>query len=451
MQNYAQKKNLCKCVECKKYKAIRKGKRRGKERFFCLVCGVRFEKKDKQDKTIDSRQILADHLNRNSYRMLSQKYDIGRTRVCGLVNDELKVLPKNWELTKKLIDPSKYSGKLVVDGKYIPIKEKTSLNLPLELRPWLGKRNKIPRSAKRQSGKRGKTMIWGIDYESHDLPHYELGDGENCLVINDYFRKLKELEYPLIVLIIDDKAELKGPAKRYYPNVIIQLCTRHYNSKIGRELKTNSIKAKIRSLERKLDKLFILDSDYIPSSRKWSQRMAIKLINEIMELSFRNELILDFEKIVLSIINAKDYETAQIETKYLLEIFWPQMSRQMRRQLAKDQIKKVSKLITDFKDKKEDLISYLKYPHLNIPKTNNMIEGCNSQIELGLASIRGFEVIINADNYLNAWIIKRRLTPFTDCRKGFKKLNGKSPLECAGVASSVIEKLKINDLIKQKK
>ena len=452
MPKYAQKKNLCKCLECGKYKAIRKGLRKGKERFWCLACDARFEKNNQKNKTkIVSLDIVVDHLNRNSYRMLSRKYNISRTKACELVNEELKALPVNCEFTNKLVEVSNYSGKLVIDGKYVPVKEKTSLNLPLEIMSWAGKRNKIPRSAKRQGGKRGKTMIWGCDYESHDLPHYELGDGENYIVINDYFSKLKELNYPLISLTVDDKEGIPRIAKKYYPEAIIQLCTHHYSRKIGRELITGAIKIKIKSLEKKLDGLFYEDNEYIPTSRAWSQKMALSFVNEILELTFKYELILDFEKMIEGIINAKDYETAQTETNYLLEIFWPQIFRKMREQFDLGQIKKVGKLITDFKGKQEYLISYLKYPHLGIPKTNNMIEGYNSQLELCLTSIRGFETIISAKNYLNAWIIKRRLMPFTDCRGKFKSLNGKSPLECVGVDSSIIDRLEINGLIKQKK
>jgi len=367
-----------------------------------------------------------------------------------MANNELRCLQTNYELTEKLIDKLKYSGRLIVDGKYIPIKEKTSINLPPEIVSWRGKRNKIPRSLKRQNGKRGKTLIWGCDYLSHDILHQELGDGENGFVGNDYFRRLKELKYPLVSLTVDDKEEIPRAARRHYPEVIIQLCIRHYARKIGRELGTGLIRIRIKALEKRLDKLFCNDSEYIPISRPWSQKTAIRLLNETIELQFKYELILDFEKIILAIINAKDYRTAENEMDYLLKIFWPQVFRKMRGQFEIGQIKKVGKLISDFKDKKEYLTSYLKYPHLGIPATNNMIEGYNSQLELRLASIRGFETIDNARNYLNAWTIKRRLTPFTDCRKEFKRLNGRSPLECAGVDSSIIEKLKINGLIKPK-
>lgn len=450
--NYAQKKNLCKCLKCGKYKAIKKGKRRGKERFECSACGARFEKGNgKRNEKIIGLDVLASHLDRASYRMLSRKHGLSRTKLCKIVNDELKCLPTNYELTKLLANGLKYSGRLIVDGKYIPIKEKTSMNLSPEIVSWVGKRNKIPRSRKRQNVRHGKTLIWGCDYEGHDIPHQELGDGENGFVMNDYFRKLKELKYPLVSLTVDDKEEIPRAARRHYPEVIIQLCIRHYGRKIGRELGTGLIKIRIKALEKKLDELFVLDSEYIPTSRPRSQKTAVHLINEILGLSFRHELILDFEKIILAAITAKDHETAENETEYLLKIFWPRVFRKMKCQFKTEQIKKVGQLLADFKDKKECLISYLKYPHLGIPKTNNMIEGYNSQLELRLASIRGFETIESAKNYLNAWTIKRRLTPFTDCRQGFRKLNGRSPLECSSVDSSTIEKLKLNGLIKQKK
>ena len=452
MQNYAQKKSLCKCLECGKYKAIRKGKKGGKERFKCLVCGAQFEKgKDKVKGKITALELLSNHLDKASYRDLSRKYSLSRTGLCKIINDELKLLPTNYELTKKLMPQLKYSGRLIIDGKYIPIKEKTCINLPPKIVSWVGKRNKIPRSKKRQNIRHGKTLIWGCDYLSHDILHQELGDGENSFVINDYFRKLKELGYPLISLTIDDKEEIPRVARRYYPYVIIQLCIRHYARKIGRELGTGAIKIRIGALEKKLDKVFVLNSECIPISRPWSQKTAIKLINEIMELRFKYELILDFEKIILRVIMAKSYREAQDETDYLLETFWPEVFKKMKGQFDLGQIKKVRKLISDFKEKREYLISYLKYPHLDIPSTTNMIEGYNSQLELRLVSIRGFKTIDNARRYLNAWTIKRRLTTFTDCKKRFKNLNGKSPLECAAVDSSIIGKLKINGLIKQKK
>jgi hypothetical protein len=71
-----------------------------------------------------------------------------------------------------------------------------------------------------------------------------------------------------------------------------QLCIKHYIAKINRTLKIVSIKIKIRSKEKQLDKLFLSEgSEYIPVSRWYSMRRAIKLVNEITELEFKYELL----------------------------------------------------------------------------------------------------------------------------------------------------------------
>jgi transposase-like protein len=452
---YAKKKSLCKCLKCEKYKAIRKGKRRGKERFKCLACGYYFQRGKTKKEKIDKQIVLADHLERASYRILSSRYGKSKNELYKLVENELKNIPDNYEITKKFRDKLEYLGRLIVDGKYVPIKENEDINpLPI-INIITGKRKRalIPRSAKRARVRKGKTLIWGCEYDSHDIPHFELGDSENGIVLNDYFRKLKILKYPLISLTTDDKDEIARAARRHYPEAIVQLCIRHYLRKITRELGIGAIKMKIKSLEKKVDKLFGEDdkNTYLPTTRYWTIKTAKQLINQILDISFNYELSLEFEASIIKIITAHDYTEANKMSDELLNDFWPKMKGSMKSQFDLNQIKKVGDLIADFRDKKEYLINYLKYPHLHIPSTSNMIEGYNSQLELRLSSIRGFENIANAKYYLNAWIIKRRLTKFTDCRKKFKKLNGRSPLECAGVDNSDISNLNINGLIRQKK
>lgn len=245
------------------------------------------------------------------------------------------------------------------------------------------------------------------------------------------------IDYPLISLTVDDKKEIIRAVKRYFPKVVIQLCIRHYLQKVSREIGIGHIKRKIKSLEKRIDKLFTYDDDYIPSTQNWSIKQISKLNNEITELERKYELLIDFQNIVASIVCASDYNTALYRTESLEKYFWPRRF-DMREQFPNEQIKTIKKLFTDFKKQKEYLLNYLKYPHLNIPYTTNLIEGYNSQLELRLNSIKGFESDQTAENYINAWIIKRRFSKFTDCRKHFKKLNGKTPLECAGADISNI-------------
>lgn len=60
----------------------------------------------------------------------------------------------------------------------------------------------------------------------------------------------------------------------------------------------------------------------------------------------------------------------------------------MKDQFSKNQINTAKKVITDFKKQVEYLLNHLKCPHLNIPSTNNLMEGYNSQLELRLNSIK---------------------------------------------------------------
>lgn len=299
-------------------------------------------------------------------------------------------------------------------------------------------KGKIPRSKKRRKVKRGKVLIWGSDYWSHDIPHFEFDDSENGYVFDKYFKTLKSINYPLISITVDDKKEMARACRRYYPDCTVQLCTIHYIRKINRLLGASMARIRIRAKENQIEKLFdMAGSTNIPVTRKYSIKRAVRLINEIADLEFRYELLIDLQKIIESILFTKEYKTAIYRFESLIKYYWPKRFK-MKDQFSKNQINTAKKVITDFKEHIEYLLNHLKYPHLNIPSTSNLMEGYNSQLELRLNSIKGFETVLTAENYLNVWIIKRRFTRFTDCKNGFKNLNGKTPLECAGADTSSI-------------
>lgn len=408
---------------CKKHTAVKRGTRRENQIYFCQNCQKYFSRSLKRKKTAINNEILRDHLDGISYRKLQIRTGVHKKKLCKIVNSEISNLPANLDLTKQFFDQLNYSGNMVVDGKYIPVKEFFDTAQAIS--------GKIPKSRKRQKVKRGKVLVWGADYDSHDLPHFEFGDSENGVVFNDYFHTLKINNYPLKSLTTDDKGEAIRAAKRHYPNCVIQLCIKHYMAKLNRVLVIQSIAVKLRVKGKKIEKLFPkTDSELIPINRKYSLTQIVKLTNEMAELEARYELLFDFQSSIIDIITAPDYETALRRIESLNKYFWP---KRQKMNFPKEQIRLVRKLLTDFRDNQEYLLNYLKYPHLNIPSTTNLLEGFNSQLELRLSSIRGFETIETAKNYVNAWIVKRRFTKFTDCRGKFKKLNGKSPLECAGV------------------
>ena len=122
----------------------------------------------------------------------------------------------------------------------------------------------------------------------------------------------------------DDKKEMPRAALRHYPDCVIQQCTRHYMTKISRELAVNRIKIIINAKQEQLDKYFgNNESEYIPPTRCYALKQTVKLSNEIADLEFNYELLIDFQNIIGSIIYASSYEIAQYRSRSLKEYFWP--------------------------------------------------------------------------------------------------------------------------------
>lgn len=119
----------------------------------------------------------------------------------------LKSLPHCADITRKYCN--KFSGILVVDGKYIKVQ---------------GYDKKIP-------------VIYGIDYLTHDIPTYRLCPAEDYANLCKYFESLRLLNYPLQVLVSDDNECIRKACFKYYPNAVFQLCQKHYKDNIRTTLR----------------------------------------------------------------------------------------------------------------------------------------------------------------------------------------------------------------------
>lgn len=266
----------------------------------------------------------------------------------------------------------RWSGILVFDGKIVRVYDKLSKQLKGKISDcelnWLNK----------------KTWLCGIDYGTGDLPHYELADEEGKIDLVMYFRTLKEIGYPLRILVCDGNPDTPSAAKHIFgDNIIIQLCTRHF----------------VEALKRHAG-------------------------DEI-----KNENTLKIIKLIQRIIEADNLEIAGEYLSLLNNI------------TKKTQAEK--ELIEYFKINAPKLTAHLLHPELNIPHTTNDIENLFRQLNLRLKSISRFNKWKYADNYLKAWALLRRFTPFTDCRKKRRHRNGKAPIEIAGADITDVNFLKL--------
>lgn len=320
------------CPSCLSFLTIKKGKRRGKERRLCLSCGKWFSINRKRSTDFKPKDLANLHLNGVSFRKIADECRMSAPTVFRKVNEYLSHLPTNADITRAYC--SRFSGILVLDGKYIPIRNY---------------RYRIP-------------LIWGIDYLTHDIPHFKLAPSENYQSSIVYFQTLRLLNYPLQCLVVDDNVNFKMAALRIYPKVVIQTCTNHFKENVRRNLKVRS------------------DEKYRP------------FMDKIEFIFSKKRSIQEYEKLAGTLYQSWKYD-----------------------ELACGVLAEMSKREGEF-------LAYLKVPRS--PQTTNLIESYNSHLNSRLTSLKSFETFESARIWLNGYILKRRLTKLKGCAGQFKKLNG---------------------------
>ncbi len=391
----------------------RRGRQKGSLRIYCEDCQKKITVNGKNGKAND---LLREHLNRKSYRQLSCDYGISKNTICSFTNSVTRKLIHSNELTG-LLKPRNYSGILLADGKYPPVKKVEEETDTLKIQ------GKIPKSRRRGKTRNGLVLIPFIDYETHDIPAFVIAASENMFEIREGFRKLKDLGYPLKVLVCDESmGEIAQVAREFYPDVVIQTCLTHYTKCIEREFQINHVKRGMKKLERCLKKLG--DSIFMPTHHH-DIRRAIQRSNEMADLEFEFDVPIGlqslFQEMFWRIENGE--ELAREEDRMNELLIYVDFK-------ILPHAKKIRKRYLDYYEKWDEITIAARKPELMIPRTTNLIEGFNSTtVELRLSSIRGFEKEETARNYINAMILKYRFHKFTDCREPFKHLNGRSPIE----------------------
>ena len=210
-------------------------------------------------------------------------------------------------------------------------------------------------------------VLYGIDYLTHDIPTYILSLSEGYQTCHSFFKSLRLLNYPLQALVSDDNINIFQSCTSVYPQAVTQLCQNHFkqNLRLGLGVGTN------------------------PTYRPF--------MHEIESLFKAKRSYEDFTGF-----------TGKIYRKYSWDITCQGVMTEIQRRLP-------------------ELLAYTKVPH--VPTTTNLIESFNSHLEGRLKTIKGFESFAHADNWLNAYFMRRRLKKFTDCEGKFKSLNGKCSLQ----------------------
>lgn len=218
------------------------------------------------------------------------------------------------------------------------------------------------------SEKHDWVLLWGIDYFRHDIPVFTIAPAETYQTWGRYFSFFRILNLHPKLLVCDDHIGLKMAARYCFPGARVQTCFNHFKENIRRDLH-------VRSEEGKQYKGFMTRMESILSS---SNKLSDETFNHWMFTLYR------------------DY--------------------------CKDPL--CVSILTNTEKYKKELLAYRNIPQA--PVTTNMIEGLNGHLEGRLHSLRSFQTIQHARLWMNGYILKRRLTPFTDCERKFKYMKGKT-------------------------
>ncbi len=301
-----------------------------------MICNQWFQINRSQKDTTAKRLTLF-HLDGIAFRSLADQYKISIGGAYTKVSKQLASFAHCADITREYC--SRYGGVLLVDGKYVKVK---------------GYERKIP-------------VLYGVDYQTHDIPTYLLSIAENyqtCLV---FFQSLRLLNYPLQAVVCDDNNNIYDAARYVYPNVIIQLCQNHYKENIRDTLDLT------------------LNPYYIP------------FMKQIEELFSRKRSPDDFNRCAKNIFHL--YKTDPLCARILVDMY----------------------------NNHKYLLGW-RQGH-DIPTTTNLNECFNSHLQGRLKTIKGFESFKHADLWLNAYFLRRRTKRFTDCAGKFKRLNGYTSLQ----------------------
>lgn len=275
------------------------------------------------------------------FRKLGDEQELSGKQTFLRVEKELARLPSNTFLTKTLCDLKRFSGILILDGKYIAVK---------------GYNQKIP-------------FLYGIDYLSHDIPHGDMFAAEDEASFSRFFQTLKDTGYPLRVVVADDRAGLKRALRKVFPYARLQLCHNHYLENIRKLLKVRT------------------DTRY---------------------QHFFNSL-----RLHVFLEGTSEQATAQ----GLLHV--------QREHARGNQL--LEAILLEIHHRQTDLFNYLYVP--GCPNNTNLIELYNSHLNGRLKTIKGFQSLRSVKRWLNAYLIRRRTKPLTDCESKFKHLNKHASLE----------------------
>lgn len=278
----------------------------------------------------------------------------------------------------------------------------------------------------------GKVInIAGEDYialiamdSSRDLVHQELVWAEDKASVKRFYEEIRDgLRYPIRGVVTDmDEAQIWAVGE-VFGDIPHQFCTTHMERLIDKKTGYRGIRRQVIRLIKQLrDLQFRARGNYYTDvlGRRMNEARG-KIRARLKEHKLERELRRAARRFI--------YARSREEGEERLQGIFFQRGRYSRRNLRS--------LIESLIAYKEGLLKYLDTPGL--PRSTNVMENFIRNLSRRLKTMDGFQTEEGARGFLKLYGLYYRFKSFTDCRKHNKHLNGKSPLNLAGVDTTGLD------------
>jgi len=391
------------CVYCESLKTVKNGGRvitvmsfgrRTTHRVFryrCEECGRYFSLRREKGQRYSvgfKLELARMHVEeRMSYRVMAKRIgerfgkQVSPRVLCGMVN-EVAAHAKGSLAMREEYHPQ-WSGYLLVDDKYLSV--------------------------------RGRRLMSLIAADSLGDPlHSEILAAPEQGQIDDFFRFIIDrLEYPLLGLTSDFDVRFGNALEALkIGHILHQRCIWHGMQTVRRLLNHLVLRQKYWQLKMRLER----EQRNVQDRDPYADRTVLeRLTAEFAALE--PEYLRQCE--LLAVLNDVLYDPD------------PRVSRERFASFSRTYHRRYPQVVEWLVGNIELMLVYQL--DVRIPKTNNIAENLNKQMERRFKTIEAFQSDETAWNYQNLIRNYLRFKPYTDCRGDRKIYNGKSPLEVCGV------------------
>jgi transposase-like protein len=364
------------------------------QRFVCVSCGKSYSFRRAQRRRYSeafAEEVVRRHVEGESYRVIAREVyawsgrKISATFVQQRVVECAHRCKSAWEMSREL--KPRWQGFLVLDEKMVSVAGKQQ---------W----------------------FYGAFDSSGDVVHWR---GVRELTVNEavaFLEEIKALRYPCRGITTDLDTVLTRAVEEEYGEKPHQYCLKHALAALEKLLGYTTFMAGQKRTQVRMRREFEGLRDRKRLSLRRAEGRFLVQWQKTREQSRKARAISTLRDGCYAILFAKTEAAARERLEGL---------RRTRSMLWSRKWKAIS-----FLERHWDRLM-MHHRVRGLPRTNNMAESFNRQLQRRLTTIESFQHRTTAIAYMDLLVAYLRLKPYTDCRGARKHLNGKNRLQAAGL------------------